>query len=108
LFRGTKKKFEVDLGEMRDERDLLSDFVKSKLKTDVAVSGNKISVHSEGLSAEDLKTLISKFVYRRNLNNKYWVALEDDTIKIKKFEGSKKNEKSKKNVTRPSTIKHGW
>ena len=107
MFRSTKKKFDVDLGEMKNEQQVLSDFVKSKLKADVTASGNKISVSSEGLSAEDLKKLINKFLYRRNLNNEYWVALEYDLIKIKKFEG-KKHEKNKKNFTQPSTIKHGW
>jgi hypothetical protein len=64
--------------------------------------------NSEKLSSEELKRLVNKFVYRRNLNNKYWVALEDGVVKINKFKVAKKPEKRKKETTPPSTIRHGW
>ena len=106
FFRG-KKKLEVDLGELEDVRDLLSSFLRSNLKCNVTSSGNKVWVYSE-ISIDELKRLVNKFVYRRNLNNKYWVALESGSVKIKKFEGGKKHQKREKEATRPSTIKHGW
>ena len=98
----------VDLGELEDEGELLSDFLSSNLKVDVTSNGNKMLVHSEELSAQELKRLVNKFVYRRNLNNKYWVALENGIIRINRFEGVKKNQKRKKRAPPPSTIKHGW
>jgi len=108
LFLSGRKKLEVDLGELEDERDLLSNFLILNLKVDVTSSGNNMWVHSEKLFAQELKRLVNKFVYRRNLNNKYWVALENGIVKIKRFESVKKHEKRKKEATRPSTIKHGW
>jgi len=102
-----KRKLEVDLGELKDERESLSSFLRSKLKVDVALKGNKVVIDSENLSSKELKRMVNKFVYRRNLMNKYWVVLEDDVVKINKFEHSKKHKKSKRGIT-PSIIRHGW
>jgi len=98
----------VDLGELEDERESLSSFLRSKLKVDVTSSGNKVLVNSENLSSKELKRMVNKFVYHRNLNNKYWVALESDVVKINKFKRSEKHEKRKKKGTPPSIIRHGW
>ena len=98
----------VDLGGLRDERELLISFLHLKLKVDVTSNGNEVWVHSEELSIQELKRFVNKFVYRRNLNNKYWVALESGKIKIKKFEHIEKHEKRKREKIKPSTIKHGW
>jgi len=109
VFWRRKKRLEVDLGELdSDEKELLSDFLHSTLNVDVTLSGNKVSVDSEGLSLEKLKRLVNKFVYHKNLNHKYWVALEGGVVKIKKFEKAKKQEKRKKETTPPQTISHGW
>lgn len=108
MFWRGKKKLKVDLGEMKDEKETLSDFLHVKLKVAVTSSGNKVLVDSENLPPEELKRLVNKFVYHRNLSNKYWVALESNVVKINKFKRSEKNEKRKKKGTPPSTIKHGW
>jgi len=98
----------VDLGELKDEREALSIFLRSKLKVDVTSSGNKVSVYSENLSPKELKRMVNKFVYHRNLHHKYWVAPEGGVVKINKFKRSEKKEERKKKGTPPSTIKHGW
>jgi len=98
----------VDLGELKDERESLSSFLRSKLKVDVTSSGNKVLVDSENLSPQELKRMVNKFVYHRNLMNKYWVALESNVVKINKFKHAEKKEKRKRKGTPPSTIKHGW
>jgi len=107
LFFRRRSKLKVDLGELRDEREPLSGFLRSSLKVDVASSGNKLLVYSEKLSSQELKESVSRFVYHQHLNNAYWVALEGDDVKINKFKGVKKREKRKKAIP-PSTIKHGW
>jgi hypothetical protein len=108
LFLRRKRKLKVDLGELEDERESLASFLRSKLKVDVASNGNKVLVDSENLSPEELKKLVNKFVYRRNLMNKYWVALEGSVVKINKFKHAEKKEKRKSKGTPPSIIKHGW
>lgn len=86
----------MDLGELKDEKDSLLDFLSSKLKNDVTSKGNKVFVDSENLSSKELERLVNKFVYHRNLMHKYWVGLERGVIKIKKFEHFKKKEKRRK------------
>ena len=108
LFLRRKKKLKVDLGELKDERESLSSFLRSKLKVGVTSSDSKVFIDSENLSSKELKRFVNKFVYRRNLNNKYWVALEGDVIKINKFKHSEKRGKQKGKGTPPSIIKHGW
>jgi hypothetical protein len=108
LFLRRKRKLRVDLGELEDERESLSSFLRAKLGVDVTSSGNKVLVDSENLSSEELKRLVNKFVYHRNLMNRYWVALEGGVVKINKFKHSEKKEKREKKGTPPSTIKHGW
>jgi len=108
LFLKGKKKLRVDLGELANEGEALSDFLRSKLKGDVILNGDKLTVDSESLSPKELKKLVNKFVYRRNLMNKYWVALENNLVRINKFKRSEKKKKPRKKGTPPSTIRHGW
>jgi hypothetical protein len=107
LFLRGKRKLKVDLGELENERESLSSFLRSKLKADVTLRGNKIFVDSDFSSSSELKRLVNKFVYHQNLNHAYWVALENGVVKINKLKRSEKKEKEKKGIT-PSTIKHGW
>lgn len=106
MFRRRKRKLKVDLGELKDEKDSLSEFLSSKLKIDVTSSGNKLFVDSEKLSIKELERLVNKFVYHQNLMDKYWVGLENDVVKIEKFEHSKKKEKRSKEHAH--VRKGGW
>jgi hypothetical protein len=108
LFLSGKKKLKVDLGELREESESLSTFLRSKLKVDVTLRGGKLWVDSETMSLKELKRMVNKFVYHQNLNNRYWVGLESDVVKINRFKHSKKKEEHKKKGNIPSTIKHGW
>ncbi len=105
LKRGSKLK--VDLGELNDEVEELSSFLDSKLDTKLVLVGNKLLVDSDSLSPNELKRLVNKFVYHKNLNHNYWVELEGYVVKLRKFKHSNKKEKQKEGTT-PSTIKHGW
>ena len=107
LFLRGNKKLTVDLGELKDECEALSSFLSSKLKVNVTSNGNKIFVDSNSSLSNELKRLVNKFVYRRRLNHKYWVALEDDVVKVNKFKRFEKKKKEEKGPI-PSTIKHGW
>jgi hypothetical protein len=73
----------------------------------VTSDNGNLLIDSEKLSVEELKRQVTKFIYRRHLNQKYWVAIERGGVKIHVFE-AKKSQKKKKQVTPPSTIKHGW
>jgi hypothetical protein len=98
----------VDLSEIEGDRESLSSLLCSRLKVNITADGKKLLIDSEDLSSEELKRLVNKFIYRRNLMNKYWVALRGDVIRVEKFKHPKKSGKRKRKVTQPSTIKHGW
>ena len=108
LFLRGKHKLTVALDKLKKEsRNSLSSFLSSKLKADVDLSGNKILVYDDSLSAKELKHLVNKFVYHQHLNHHYWVELEGDVVKVHKFKHAEKKEKEQAGAT-PSTIKHGW
>jgi hypothetical protein len=108
LFFRRKNKLKVDLGELHDERDNLSSFLSSSLKTDVTLNGNKLLVDSQDLSSQELKRMVRKFVYHRNLNSTYWVALESGVVKIHMFKSSNKKPKKRKKGKTPSMFPHGF
>jgi hypothetical protein len=102
-------KLRVDLGDLKDEREHLSDFLESKLKVTVVQVGEKLGVSSEKLSAQELQRGVTKFVYHRNHNNTHWVSLEGTTVKINRFKGKeKKKEKHKKDTALHQTPTQSW
>ena len=108
MFFRRKNKLKVDLSELHDERDNLSSFLSSSLKTDVTSSGSELLVDSEDLSSQELKRTVRKFVYHRNLNNTYWVALESGVVKIHRFKSSNKKPKKRKKSETPAMFPHGF
>jgi len=108
LFSSRKRKLRVDLGELKDEKGSLSDFLRVTLKAEVTSDGDNVLIDSEKLSSEKLEKLVNKFVYRQHLSNRFWVTLEGSVVKINKFKDEKKKEKRKKEGIPPSMIKHGW
>lgn len=101
LFLRREKKLKVDLGELSYETEALSNFLSSKLKTDVALRGNEV-VGAENLSVKELERLVNKFVYHQNLMDKYWVGLKKGVVQINRFENIAKNEKLRKTHTHSS------
>jgi hypothetical protein len=103
-----RKKLKVNLGEMENEGESMSSFLSAALNVKVTSDNDSLLVDSEKLSAEELKKQVTKFIYRRHLNQKYWVAVEGGSVKIHMFEAKKREKKKKQRGTPPSTIKHGW
>jgi hypothetical protein len=90
-------KLKVDLGDLDNEKELLTSFLQSNLQVSVASSQNKLTVNSENVSARELRRVVIKFIYHRNLNLTHWVSVEGTTVKINRFKDtSKKKEKHKK------------
>ncbi len=109
VFLRRRKRLAVDLdGLETDHRALLSDFLRSSLSVDIVLSGGKVFVDSGRVSSEELRRLVNKFVYHRNLNRRFWVALDGDTVRIHLFEKAKKRERRKRETTPPRTVTHGW
>ena len=95
----------VDLGDLQSEKERLSSFLQLKLKVNVVQVGDKLSVKSEKLYAQELQRIVTKFVYHRNLNSTHWVSVEGSTVKINRFKGAvKKKEKHKKDTPHQTAI----
>ena len=98
----------MDLGELKDETQSLSSFLRSKLRVNVTSTGREVFVDSENLSSKALKRMVNKFVYHRKFHYTYLVALESGVVKINEFKRSETRGKRKKKGIPPSIVKHGW
>ena len=109
LFGHKNKSLQIDLGGMHEEKDKLIEFLKSTLKVDVTHIENKLALNDEKVSPQEVQRVVTKFVYRRNLNNIYWVSVDGNTIKVNKFENAaaKKTDKKKKSSGH-QTITQSW
>ena len=93
---GEKMQLKVDLGELKNEKESLVSYLRTKLEGSVASSGTDVIVNSENLSAEELKRKVNKFVYKQELSNKYWVALEGEVVKVHEFKRHEEKRKRRK------------
>jgi hypothetical protein len=100
---------QVDLGDLENEKEHLSSFLKSHLKVSVTASGgNKLRVNSEKLSLQELQHAMTKFVYHRNLNNTHWVSANGTTVKINRFKGKEKKKEKQKKDSLHQTPAQSW
>ena len=104
---GRKKNLQVDLGDLKKEQEMLSDYLKSNLKIEITLGNGKLLPDPKTVSAKELQRQITKFIYKRNLNNKYYASLSDHEVKINQFKSGKKLEKKRKNPL-PPKMAHGF
>jgi hypothetical protein len=93
--------------ELDDEKENLAKFLHTGFNLESTVISDGLELNGDEVSAHALERIVTKFVYRKNLNSAYWVTVENNVVKLKKFKHDKKVKKNKNPVT-PSTIKHGW
>jgi hypothetical protein len=87
---------QVDLGDLQNEKEHLTSFLQLHLKVSVSQVEDKLRVDSETVSLQELRHVVNKFVYHRDLNSTHWVSIEGSTIKINRFEVIEKKEKHDK------------
>ena len=103
-----KKELRVELGDLENEKDPLSSFLQSNLKVTVTSSQKDLTVHSEDLSAQDLKRIVTKFVYHQHLSNTHWVSIEGTTVKINRFKSAAKKKEKRKKESLHQTAIQSW
>ena len=109
MFLRRSKRLEVDLDGLEAvEKESFCGFLGSRLGAEVVLNGSKVFVDPERVSLEELRRLVNKFVYHRNLNRRFWVALDGEVVRVRLFEKAKMHEKRRREGTPPSTITHGW
>ncbi len=100
MFFGPKNKsqseLQVDLGDLQNEKENLTNFLQLHLKVSVSQDGDKLRVDSEKVSVQELQHVVNKFVYHRDLNNTHWVSVEGTTVKINKLNVIEKKETPEK------------
>jgi hypothetical protein len=105
LLFGHKNKLQIDLGDLHSEKDSLSSFLQATFKAPVTSVGTSLVVESEKASSQELQRVLTKFIYKRNINNMYYVSVDGSTVKVNTFKGStKKPEKPKKNATHQTAV----
>ena len=99
LFRHKNRpriELQVDLGDLQNEKENLTNFLQLHLKVSVSQVDDKLKVESEKVSLQDLQHIVNKFVYHRDLNGTHWVSVEGSTVIINKFKVIEKKEKHEK------------
>jgi len=103
-----KNKAQVDLGDLETEKETLLSFLQTTFKVPVIPVGNWLRVESEEVSPQELQRVITKFIYKHNINNTYYVMLNGNTLRINAFKGlAKKPENPKKSLTH-QTAAQSW
>jgi hypothetical protein len=87
---------QVDLGDLQNEKENLTSFLQLHLKVSVSQVEDKLRVDSEKVSIQELKHVVTKFVYHRDLNSTHWVSVEGSIVKINRFKVIEKKEKPDK------------
>jgi hypothetical protein len=78
------------------------------LKADALTDKDKFTFDPEKVSAQELQHLITKFVYKHNLNSTHFVSVDGSTVKVERFKGARKPDKDKKNGSRHQSITQSW
>jgi hypothetical protein len=105
---GRKGKVQVDVGDVASEKEHLTQFLKTTHKITVTPIQNKLAVDDEKVTPQELQHLVTKFIYKRNLNATHYVEVAGNTVKIITFKGvTKKAEKPKKGAAH-QTSAQSW
>ena len=107
VFRHNSKP-QIDLTELKTEREGLISFLQANLKAKTTLIGDKLTLDSDRVPAQELQRLVTKFIYKRNINGTYYVSLEGSTAKIHTFKGAKKKEEKEKKSSGHQTAVQSW
>ena len=97
----------IDVGDLDSEKENLASFLLSQFKLNSSIIREGLKLNIDEAPTYSLARMVTKFVYRKNLNGTHWVAVKNNVVKINRFKLDKKVKKNK-HPTTPSTIKHGW
>ncbi len=104
---GRKGKLQVDLGDLTEQQQRLAEFLRSSLNVEVTFVWGKLTLNSGEVQPQELQRLVTKFIYKRNLNSTYYPSLNGGTVKIGRFKEEKKHGKQNKTPV-PPKFAHGF
>ena len=89
----------IDMGELKSERDGLSEFLKSKFQASIIAEDKMLVITSEEtLSTKNMKEYIKRFLHYKGLTEIYRVIEEKEVIKITKHKKVRKQKPEKKGI----------
>ena len=74
------------MSEIKEERDYLSDFLKSRIRVSIAVKGESLVLDAgeEKLLTKSVKAFVKRFLHQRGLIEAYRVIEEREVIRVTK------------------------
>ena len=110
LFRtkNEPQKFQIDLGDLKDEKERLTAYLQTHFKIEVYEVKNKLAIDQDKVSLSDLHHAVKKFVYHRDLNTTHFITLEGSTVKINRFKGPTKKEREKHDKAGHQNVTQSW
>jgi hypothetical protein len=103
-----KQKLQVDLGDLKNEKEQLSAYLQLHLKVTVSQAGDKLTMDQEKGSAQNLQHAVTKYIYHKNLNSTHYASLEGYIVKINRFKASSKNKEKHKEEHQHQTAIQSW
>ena len=89
----------IDIGELKNERDELSEFFKSKLRASIIAKDKMLVITSEEtLSAKDVKEHVKRFLHQKGLSEIYRVIEEKEVLRIIERKKVRKQKPEKKGI----------
>jgi hypothetical protein len=81
----------VNLGDLEDEKENLANFLRTQFSVNSSITRKGLELKMEEGSTQALTKMVNKFVYRKNLNHTHWVTVENNVVKINRFNHQKKD-----------------
>lgn len=94
----------IDLSQIKNEKDNLSEFLKSRIQVTITVSEDSLILETgeEEPPVKSMKTLLKKFLRHRGLEDRYSVIEKKETYKVVEKNVEQKQQK-KQNAEKEGT-----
>lgn len=89
------------------EKAELAEFLLAENKLNSKITTEGLELNMDDVQAYSLVRMVTKFLHRKNLSNKYWVSADNNSVRINEFKHDKKSKENKHPVS-PSIMKHGF
>jgi hypothetical protein len=97
----------VYMADLDSEKENLANFLRNKFTLNSTITTQGLELKMDDVPTYSLARMVTKFLYRKNLNSTHWVNVENNVVKINRFKHENKAKKNKHPVT-PSIMKHGF
>ena len=110
LFRHKNEpgKLQVDLGDLQNEKEHLTNYLQLHLKVLASSDKDKLIVNSENVTLSGLHHAVKKFIYSRGHGATHYISIEGSTVKINRFKGHEKKKEKHDKGSVHQTVTQSW